>query len=232
MCHHFHVDRSIMRQAYWQHARQLPKTMPARSCSISIRRAITSTIAVKISAPIPPKPRSSQREYFYHIDVHGLLFLHETKHRIFTTSFKDKKFLDFFFSRLQYNDLNDTYKENGFGFVSPCGPEMNYVEVEDAPIVFHDLTADDTKLMYAGTKSHPLDPSCLYMSLSSGRLYHPLPGHLDLAPLWQRNSSARKDMPQLGLLKSSLVLGRFFGGLDVDREAVTWEGQEYKLNFI
>jgi len=65
--------------------------------------------------------------------------------------FKDVRFLDLFFSRLRPNDtgrLADRYP-----FVSPCGREMNYVAVEDVPVVFKTLTAD-------GAPARPAATSC------------------------------------------------------------------------
>jgi len=70
-----------------------------------------------------------------------------------TAGFKDVKFLDFFFSRLRPNDtgrLADRYP-----FVSPCGREMNYVAVEDVPVVFKTLTADGAPTRPAATTCCP-----------------------------------------------------------------------------
>ncbi|TPX63422.1 hypothetical protein SpCBS45565_g06624 [Spizellomyces sp. 'palustris'] len=177
------------------------------------------------------KARAPIREYFYYIDVHGQLFLHDTVPRNFTTCFKDKRFLDFFFSRLRLNDLQQAHARDGYRYVSPCGREMNYVQAEDAPIVFQDLTSDGSQLTYAGSHVHPFSPSSLYMSATSGRLYHPLPSALNLSPTWMLDDR-RTSIPPLGLLRSSLVLAKLFDKLNVENGSVQWNGQEFALHVI
>jgi hypothetical protein len=56
----------------------------------------------------------------------------------FTSGFKEKNFLRFFFRRLRRNELSGKYGA-AFPFVSPCGPEINYVRCDDIPIVFTNL---------------------------------------------------------------------------------------------
>ncbi|KAI8901367.1 hypothetical protein BC833DRAFT_577924 [Globomyces pollinis-pini] len=106
------------------------------------------------------------REYFYEIDHHGQLFLAETKHKNFTSCFKDITFLDFFYKRLTYNDQRNQYYPE-YQYISPCGREMNYVKSLDAPIVFHKLI--DNQLHYAGSLTIPFKPE-LYVSNTTGRI--------------------------------------------------------------
>ncbi|KAL1434201.1 hypothetical protein MTO96_011844 [Rhipicephalus appendiculatus] len=47
------------------------------------------------------------REYFYFIDHQGMLFLDDSRMKNFTSCFKEKKFLEFFFRRLRYNDTGN-----------------------------------------------------------------------------------------------------------------------------
>ncbi|KAI3383371.1 hypothetical protein SNEBB_009006 [Seison nebaliae] len=71
------------------------------------------------------------RKYYYYIDHFGRLFLNETKHKNFTTSFKDVVFLEFFYR--QFQSVNS--KENNFNYLSKCGNELNYIKCDDLPFV-------------------------------------------------------------------------------------------------
>lgn len=58
----------------------------------------------------------------------------------------DASFLDFFWGHLRAN----AGPEHGeYAWVSPCGPETNYVNCADTPIVFSSLMGDN--LVYAGS---------------------------------------------------------------------------------
>lgn len=71
------------------------------------------------------------------------LFLDDAKMKNFTSCFKEKQFLRFFFNRLKINDLK-RYQED-FPYLSPCGRERNFIRCDDTPIVFtHILQEDDT----------------------------------------------------------------------------------------
>jgi hypothetical protein len=70
------------------------------------------------------------REYFYYVDMHGHLHLDESspssqpKRTVFNlgTSYKDKRFLDFFWKRIRRNNLSTGAKYlPKYAFVSPCG---------------------------------------------------------------------------------------------------------------
>ncbi|KAF9944501.1 hypothetical protein BGZ65_011963, partial [Modicella reniformis] len=76
------------------------------------------------------------RPYFYYIDLHGQVFLQDTTPKNFTSCYKDPKFLDFFISRIK---PNSTALFPEYPWVSPCGKELNFVEVADTPIIFHGL---------------------------------------------------------------------------------------------
>ncbi len=124
--------------------------------------------------------------------------------------FLDKKFLAFFFRRLKPNNT-DRYRQD-FPYVSPCGPETNYVRCDDFPIVFTQLlnqekqviqdiseygntttnSSGDIWLSYCGTGDlllFPFQPQKLYMS-ANGRIYHQGPEKLG----------------GVGLIKSSLAI--------------------------
>ncbi|KAG0270036.1 hypothetical protein DFQ27_001000 [Actinomortierella ambigua] len=192
-----------------------------------IKPAVSPSLAV---SP-PPDPSLVERlehehgirPYFYHLDVHGQLFLHDTYPRNFTSCFKDPKFLDFFFSRIQPNDRAGDPPEfqrlhQQYPWISPCGKEMNFVEVADVPVVYHSLR--DGHLVWAGTKTTPFLPDRLFVSESTGRIYHTLPPAIQ-----QRWSHMKK--PPLGLLKSSLVLAELVDKLD--GATFHWQGKDYAL---
>jgi len=54
--------------------------------------------------------------------------------------FKDKRFLNFFFKQLRPNKTGQ--HEGEYTWISPCGREMNYVAVEDTPVVFQAISPD------------------------------------------------------------------------------------------
>ena len=58
----------------------------------------------------------------------------DAKMKNFTSCFKEKQFLKFFFTRLKVNDTGRFSKE--FPYYSPCGRERNYIRCDDLPIVF------------------------------------------------------------------------------------------------
>ncbi|KAJ3133789.1 hypothetical protein HDU90_005627 [Geranomyces variabilis] len=136
-------------------------------------------------------------------------------------------------------------------YVSPCGREINYVQVEDSPIVFHDLSPDGQYLTYAGTLKHPFSPEALYLSRTTGRLYHSLEGATSTVtglalppPLWMLDSAgapttekstgndSNAPPPTLGLIKSSLLLSRLAEGMDVEGETFEWRGRAYPLRMV
>lgn len=105
---------------------------------------------------------AKRREYFYYIDHEGMvsnayfglyyfqrfylketnslfwqLFLDDARIKNFTSCFKEKHFLQFFFKRLKFN-TTDRYR-NEFPYLSVCGIERNYVRCDDLPIVFTEV---------------------------------------------------------------------------------------------
>lgn len=126
-------------------------------------------------------PEKRVREYFYYIDHQGMLFLDDARMKNFTSCFKEKKFLKFFFSQIKLNKT-DRYKE--FPFLSPCGRERNFIRCDDLPCVFTHLILKDTP---SGKEEHlsfgnagdlmtvPFQPSEICMQIETGRVYHPAP---------------------------------------------------------
>ncbi|XP_014208093.1 UPF0598 protein CG30010 [Copidosoma floridanum] len=171
-----------------------------------------------------PEPRV--REYFYYIDHQGMLFLDDTKIKNFTSCFKDKKFLEFFFKRLKKNDT-DRYKR--FPYLSLCGRERNFVKCDDLPIVFTQVlrkqNADTSEITYYFSYNHaqdllavPFQPNKIFMS-PNGRVYHP-------APIVTGG---------IGLVKSSLAIEfssqfEFGEGEESGPTKFHWQGKEYKID--
>ncbi|CAK1549877.1 unnamed protein product [Leptosia nina] len=121
-----------------------------------------------------PEPRI--REYFYYIDHQGMLFLDDSKMKNFTSCFKEKKFLEFFFKRIRTNNTG-RYQEE-FPFLSLCGRERNFIRCDDVPIVFTHIIKRDAKDVltygYVGEAlAFDFVPNKIYMLPDSGRVYHP-----------------------------------------------------------
>lgn len=90
----------------------------------------------------------------------------------FTSCFKEKKFLRFFFTRLQLNNTN-RYQED-FPYLSICGRERNYIRCDDLPIVYTHINDEQLFYAYAAELSVPFEPNKIHMS-KTGRIYHPAP---------------------------------------------------------
>ncbi|GFQ91073.1 UPF0598 protein C8orf82 homolog [Trichonephila clavata] len=189
----------------------------------------TSITPVKryISYQQGQSPEPNTREYFYFIDHQGMLFLDDSKMKNFTSCFKGKKFLQFFFRRLKFNDTNKYQKE--FPFLSPCGKEKNFVRCDDLPIVFtHILESENSEegdyLSYGHTGELlkvKFEPEMICMLPESGRIYHPGP----------------EATGGVGLIKSSLAIHLSQKFIYQDKEntddmpiSFFWKGVEYNLS--
>eukprot|EP00039_Didymoeca_costata_P015693 m.271292 g.271292 ORF g.271292 m.271292 type:complete len:239 (-) comp16268_c1_seq23:1605-2321(-) len=123
--------------------------------------------------------RRERRLYFYYVEHDGRLFLDDTKIKNFTSCLKDKVFLQFFFSRIRKAKQSDPgFNEYAaaFPWVSPCGPELNYIRCDDTPIVYDNFEKCKGVwyLSYGGKSfSVPFEPRLVTMSASSGRMYYP-----------------------------------------------------------
>ncbi|XP_072376889.1 UPF0598 protein CG30010 [Diabrotica undecimpunctata] len=122
-------------------------------------------------------PEPKVREYFYYIDHQGMLFLDDARMKNFTSCFKEKKFLRFFFNQLR---INTTARYQEFPYISLCGKERNFVRCDDYPIVYthivHKTDPDEIHLGY----NHAGDllttkflPDKVIMLPETGRVYHP-----------------------------------------------------------
>ena len=138
--------------------------------------------------------------------------------------FTEKDFLRFFFKRLK---PNKTSRFPEFPYVSPCGPEMNYVRCDDIPIVFTKVLHIDneTVLSYNNGEERlvfPFSPERVCMQPSTGRVYHPGPVKCG----------------GVGLIKSLIAIEwskdfHYENGTHEDNDPpthFTWDGKKYKLS--
>ncbi|KAK0553573.1 hypothetical protein OC844_006279 [Tilletia horrida] len=169
------------------------------------------------------------RSYFYHVDVHGQLFLTETEPKNITSCFKSAPFLDFFFQRLGPNpaldrssasstppkkqtpvalaraELENDALQEGYPWLSPCGPEMNFVKAEATPVVFRELD-EEGFLHWGGSLKVPFDPAQMVVDIETGYLYHPSPRSSD--------AETTSRYGPYSLLSSALVLTHFSSTLE------------------
>lgn len=151
------------------------------------------------------------------------LFLDDSKMKNFTSCFKEKKFLQFFFKRVR---LNNTGRYEEFPFISLCGRERNYIRCDDVPIVYtHIITKPDTNediltFGYAGDLlTTQFLPKKIYMLPETGRVYHP----------------AEDKYGGVGLIRSklSIELSKNFEFQNGDNKPPThfvWKNEIYELD--
>ncbi|KAH9528984.1 hypothetical protein DERF_002893 [Dermatophagoides farinae] len=190
----------------------------------------------------PERPKI--REYFYYIDHNGMLFLDDSRMKNFTSCFKEKQFLNFFFKNIKFNKMGRYEKE--FPYISLCGIERNFIRCDDVPIVYTHIvpnTKDSSKnefnLIIANSDLvFPFNPESLYMLPESintekdndddddddqsilkhgGRIYH----------------EADDRFGSYGLIRS--MLAQEIGNLFVLNEQkipiiFKWNGVEYRLS--
>jgi hypothetical protein len=134
------------------------------------------------SSSTSSRQQRKRRYYFYNIDLQGRLFLEETSPKNITSSIKDTKFLNFFFSKIRcatVKEIDFLIKEKDeediqYPFVSECGLEINYIRPAATPIVFHTLVTNNDTLLYGGNLSVQFDSNRLAISKRSGKLYYPV----------------------------------------------------------
>lgn len=126
--------------------------------------------------------------------------------------------------------------DEGYQWISPCGPELNLIRTQDTPIVYHELSQDG-KLRWAGTKLEAFRPEELVVDPSNGYVYHPSPSRPN-----SRSKIVDKTSPygKHSLLGSNLVLSRFAEGLEIDPDqfhrgqggSIEWNGRRYQLGVM
>lgn len=139
----------------------------------------------------------------------------------FTSCFKEKKFLRFFFNQLRINNTNG-YQE--FPYLSICGKERNFVRCDDFPFVFTHIIKNNVENLLSYNHAGDLltlkfEPQKLFMLPDTGRVYHPAP---------ERAGS-------IGLVRSKLAIELskdfiFEKGEQNPPTHFNWEGQTYALD--
>lgn len=144
----------------------------------------------------------------------------------FTSCFKEKKFLEFFFKRIRINNTG-RYQEE-FPFISLCGRERNYIRCDDVPIVYTHLVSKgnpDIDFLTFGYVGELLmtqfQPDKVYMLPETGRVYHP----------------ADDKYGGIGLIRSKLAIEisknfTFKNGETEPPTDFTWKNKNYKLNQV
>ncbi|XP_072936779.1 UPF0598 protein CG30010 [Epargyreus clarus] len=172
------------------------------------------------------EPEPKIREYFYYIDHQGMLFLDDSKMKNFTSCFKEKKFLEFFFKRIRINKTG-RYQEE-FPFISLCGRERNYIRCDDLPIVYTHVIEKqppEKDILTFGYASDLLKtdfiPDKIFMLPTTGRVYHP----------------ADEKYGGIGLVRSKLSIElsknfTFSNGESEPPTHFTWKGEMYQLDHM
>jgi len=173
------------------------------------------------------EPEPKIREYFYFIDHQGMLFLDDSKMKNFTSCFKEKKFLRFFFNQLK---INKTGRYMEFPYLSLCGRERNYVHCDDYPYVFTHVikkppSSDGVEENYLAHNhagdllTIKFDPERIFMLPETGRVYHPAPDKVGF----------------IGLVRSKLAIefSKYFTFENGEMQPPThfmWEDKTYILD--
>nr|CCC95209.1 conserved hypothetical protein [Trypanosoma congolense IL3000] len=195
-------------------------------------------------------------------DVKGIVG--DSKHATCTESLCNRAFLDFFYLRLQHSDVAHValcskfvHDEEGgkllldddttitpqkivdhFPYVSICGPELNFLKVEDAPVVFTGHCLDHPKfeqqtgvLTFAESLQEPLRPDALSIT-REGKLLHPI---TKLKGLIRTNSDGEEAAP-LGLVAPQVgdKLGLRFNIEGYEKGGsyvIHWKGQQQVIPY-
>lgn len=160
--------------------------------NLSITKDIVSRRPIIQSQEFYDK-EGKKRNYFYSLDSRGRVFLANTKHRNYATSYKDRHFLNLLYRNLR---LNNTGEFLDYPYYSLCGKEKNFLCCDDplAAVVFDSLQVaeesnndttttirkDDSEqsavnyhLLIQNTNiKEQFDPSKL--AIGTDRLYHPI----------------------------------------------------------
>lgn len=148
------------------------------------------------------------------------LFLDDARMKNFTSCFKDKPFLEFFYKRVRRN-TSGRY-EDTFPFLSLCGRERNFIRCDDLPIVYTHIINDGRDLSFGYGRpdqlKHAFKPDRLYMAPNTGRVYHP----------------ADEKYERIGLIRSKLAIElskgfEFEAGDDKPPTHFLWQGYRIEL---
>ena len=161
------------------------------------------------------------REYFYHVDLLGRLFLKETKERNIATCFKDKKFLAFFFRNIKPNNHPSAMYAAEFPWISPCGPrEINYVSADETALVYQSLACKNGSHWFLTLQGDQMTaPFHGPLALKGGKIFHRLP-----------SSTEREFRYRYALLRSSIVMDHFAS--EMDQSSYIFQGERFLFHQI
>jgi len=102
---------------------------------------------------------------------------------------------------------------DGYRWLSPCGPELNFVRAEATPVVYKELD-DEGFLHWGGSLKTRFDPSRILVDLDTGYLYHPSPSPATSVRMLPGVVEGSSPYGQYSLMSSSLVLMHFSSTLE------------------
>lgn len=176
------------------------------------------------------KEGSPIREYFYHVTEEGYLFLNDIRHKNFTSAFKDRQFLKFFFDRLQSNNT-DRYTTE-FPYLSRCGYERNYVQVDDCPIVYTHVMGNQISYNYGGDlMAVQFEPEQICMCPQTGRVYYPTTERYGRLALVRSKLAIELSKHFVFQSKKSSEQRTELGGHFEEPVAIEWDGKRYELSY-
>lgn len=140
----------------------------------------------------------------------------------FTSCFKEKKFLRFFFNQMR---INNTGRYREFPYLSICGKERNFIRCDDCPFVYthviqKDVNEDYLAYNHAGDLLMlRFEPEKVFMLPETGRVYHPAPERVG----------------EIGLIRSKLAIefSKFFEFKNGEQKPPTnlkWKDQDFVLD--
>jgi hypothetical protein len=165
---------------------------------------------------------SKLRQYFYHVNLNGYIFLEDTRPKNITTCLKSLKFIDFFISRIR---PNATGEHSDYPFVSPCGYEMNFIKAADpnGSVVLSSWDPETGNFTFGASGVQPIKPDSFVYS-SNGRLYHALTTH-----------PHSKDLGHVALIRSQIALEMceknivFGDGDRIEGSTFHWGGTPFEI---
>ena len=169
-----------------------------------------------------------QRIYHYVIDLHGKLYLKDAYPKNIATSYKNERFLKYFYSQMTFNTLNESLN---YPFMSLCGKEKNFIksiEDKETPFVFTSITDN---LICGHYTSIAFNPNHLFYSHTTGKLYHK---HPLVVPESFTHINQILRYPEFGVIDDHLILSHFANTIlnnDIypDQHTIKLNGIKYPL---
>jgi len=118
----------------------------------------------------PSRSFSELREWFFYLDIKGLLYMEETEPKIYPNAIKDERFLKIFYKNLE---RNNTGRFPQYGWMSKCWGEFNMIRCEkNVPIIFQHLEHEEKPMLTYGLAfKQEFDPTKL-LATPDGVIFH------------------------------------------------------------